>query len=95
MNYYCWLLTLSSTLFSNFKMLYELHSLNLKLCNKPYNKKIVLHLIEVSQLSSGRQHNYSTKTRQAGQANEQSMHSLMSMENSNHKKMSRGAFLRR
>ncbi len=32
------------------------------------------------QLSSGRQHNYSTKTRQAGWANEQSMYSLMFME---------------
>ena len=31
------------------------------------------------QLSSGQQHNYSTKTRQAGWANEQSMNSLMSM----------------
>jgi len=32
-----------------------------------------LHLIVVPQLSSGWQHNYSTKTRQAGHANEQSM----------------------
>jgi hypothetical protein len=31
------------------------------------------------KLSSGWQHNYSTKTRQAGRANEQSMYSLMSM----------------
>jgi hypothetical protein len=31
------------------------------------------------QLSSGWQHNYSTETRQAGLANEQSMCSLMSM----------------
>jgi hypothetical protein len=29
--------------------------------------------------SSGWRHNYSTKTRQVGQANEQSMYSLMSM----------------
>jgi hypothetical protein len=58
----------------------ELNSLNLKLCNKQYNKKFVLHLIVVPQLSSGWQHNYSTKTRQAGQVNEQSMYSLMSMD---------------
>ena len=31
------------------------------------------------QLGSGQQHNYSTKTRQAGHANEQSMSSLVSM----------------
>jgi hypothetical protein len=60
-------------------MLSELHSLNLKFCSKQYNKNFVLHLIVVPQLSSGRQHNFSTKTRQAGQANEQSMYSLMSM----------------
>jgi len=57
----------------------ELHSLNLKLCSKQYNKIFVLHLIVAPQLSSGWQHNYSTKTRQAGHANEQSMYSLMSM----------------
>jgi len=33
----------------------------------------------VPQLCSGWQHNYSTKTRQAGRANEQSMYSFMSM----------------
>ncbi len=33
----------------------------------------------VPQLGGGRQHNYSTKTSQAGHANEQSMYSLMSM----------------
>ncbi len=60
-------------------MLSELHSLNLKLRSKSYNKKFVLHLIGAPQLSSGRQHNYSTKTRQAGRANGQSMYSLMSM----------------
>jgi len=60
-------------------MLSELHILNLKLCSKQYNKKIVLHLIVGPQLSSGWQHKYSTKTRQVGQANEQSMYSLMSM----------------
>ncbi len=60
-------------------MLSELHSLNLKLCSKQYNKKCVLHLIVVPQLSSGWWLKYSTKTRQAGRANEQSMHSFMSM----------------
>jgi hypothetical protein len=60
-------------------MLSELHSLNLKLCSKQHNKKFVLHLIVVLQLSSGWQHKYLTKTRQAGRANEQSMHSFMSV----------------
>ncbi len=55
-------------------MLSELHSLNLKLCSKQYNKKFVLHLIVAPQLGG-----FSTKTRQAGCANEQSMYSLMSM----------------
>ncbi len=54
-------------------MLSELHSLNLKLCSKQYNAQFVLHLIVAPQLTSGLRHNYSTKTRQAGQANEQSM----------------------
>jgi hypothetical protein len=36
-------------------------------------------MIVAPQLSSGWQHNYSTKTRQVGWANEQSMYSLMSM----------------
>jgi hAT family C-terminal dimerisation region len=57
-------------------MLSELHSLNLKLCSKQYNKIFVLHLIVAPQLCSGWRHNSSTKTRQAGRANE---HSLMSM----------------
>ncbi len=60
-------------------MLSELHSLNLKLCSKQYNKIFVLHLIVVPQLSSGWWHNYLTKTRQPGWANEQSIYSLMSM----------------
>jgi hypothetical protein len=47
-------------------MLSELHGLNLKLRSKQYNKKIVLHLILVPQLSSGWLHNYSTKAGQAG-----------------------------
>ncbi len=95
MNYYFLASNSIFYIFSNFKMLYELHSLNLKLCSKQYNKKFVLNLIVASQLRSGRQHNSSTKKRQACQANEQSMYSLTSMENSNHIKMSRGAFLRR
>jgi hypothetical protein len=61
-------------------MLSEFHSLNLKLCSKQYNKNFVLHLIVVQELSSGWQHNYSTKTSEAGRANEQSMRSLMSMD---------------
>jgi hypothetical protein len=52
-----------------------LHNMNLQLCTKQYNKIDHLHLIVAPQLSSG----YSTKTRQAGCANEQSMFSLMSM----------------
>ncbi len=59
-------------------MLSELHSLNLKFCNKQYNIKFILHLIVVPQLSSGWEHNYTMKTRQAGWANEQSMYYLMS-----------------
>jgi hypothetical protein len=58
-------------------MLSKLHSLNLKLCSKQYNKKFVLHLIVAPQLSSGWRHNYSTKTRQAGQDNEQSVYFLL------------------
>ncbi len=61
-------------------MLSELHSLNLKLCSKQYDKKFVLHLTVAPQLSSGRQHNYSTKTRLAARANEQSMYSLVFMD---------------
>jgi hypothetical protein len=61
-------------------MLSELHSLNLKLYSKQYNKNFVLHLIVELQLSSGWRHNSSTKTRQAGHADEQSiMYSIMSM----------------
>ncbi len=66
-------------IFSNFQILSKLHSFNLNLCSIQYNKKIVLHLIVAPQLGGGRQHNYSTKTRQAGRANEQSVYSLMSM----------------
>jgi hypothetical protein len=58
-------------------MLSELHSLNLKLYNKQYNKKFVFHLIVAPQLSSGWQHNYPTKTRQAGCTDEQSMYSFV------------------
>jgi len=59
-------------------MLSELHILNLKLCSKQSNKNFLLHLMVVPQLSSGWQHNYSTKTRWAGCSNE-SMYSLVSM----------------
>jgi hypothetical protein len=51
----------------------------LKLCSKQYNKIDLSHLIVAPQLSGGWRHNYSTKTRQAGCANEQSMYSLISM----------------
>jgi hypothetical protein len=60
-------------------MLSELHSLNLKLSSKQYDEIVLLHLIVVTKLSNGWQHNYSTKTRQVGRANEQSMYSLLSM----------------
>ncbi len=60
-------------------MLSELRSLNLKLCSEQQNKNFVLHLIVTPQQSSGWQHNYSTKTRQAGCTDEQSMYSLMSV----------------
>ncbi len=46
-------------------MLSKLHSLNLDLCRKQYNKNFVLHLKGVPQLGGSWQHNYSTKTRQA------------------------------
>jgi len=60
-------------------MIFEPHSLNLKLCIEQYNKNFVLHLIVAPQLSSGCQYNYSTQTRYTGCAIEQSMYSLMSM----------------
>jgi len=60
-------------------MFSELHSLNLKLCCKKYNKNFGLHLIVVPQLSSGWQNNYTTNTRQVGHANQQCKYSLMSM----------------
>jgi hypothetical protein len=59
-------------IFFNFKIVSELYNFNS--C-----KIYLLHLIVVPQLSGGWQHNYSTKTRQPGQANDQSMYSLMSM----------------
>jgi len=54
-------------------MLFELHNINLKFCNKQYNKIDLSHLIVVPHLNGGGQHNYSTKTRPEGNANEQSM----------------------
>jgi len=53
--------------------------LNLNLCGKQSNKFDLLHLIVVPQLGGGWQHNYSTKPRLAGSANEQSMYSFMYM----------------
>jgi len=49
------------------------------LIGKLYHKTFVLHLIVAPQLSSGWWHNYSTKTRQTGRANEQSIYSLLSI----------------
>jgi hypothetical protein len=60
------LILASNSIFYNFFHGSELHSLNLKLWSKQYNKIDLLHLIVVPQLSGGLQHNYSTKTRQAG-----------------------------
>jgi hypothetical protein len=61
-------------------MLSEFHHLKLKLCSQQYNKKFLLPLmIVVPQLSGGWQHNYSSRTRQAGCTNEQSMYYLMPM----------------
>ncbi len=57
----------------------KFHNLNLRLYSKKYNIDFVQHLIVVTKLSSGWQHNYSTKTRQTGRANQQSMYSLMSI----------------
>ncbi len=71
-----WHLTQS---FSIFSQIFRCSVNNLKLCSKQYNKIYILHLIVAPQLSSGWQHNYSTKTRQTGCANEQSMYSLTSM----------------
>ncbi len=56
-------------------MLSELHNLNLNLGSKHLNKINLLHLIVAPQLSGGSWHNNSTKTGQAGRANEQSMYS--------------------
>jgi hypothetical protein len=44
------------------------------LYSKKYYKIDLLHWIVLPQLSDGCQHNYSTKARQAGHANEQSSH---------------------
>jgi hypothetical protein len=63
--------------FSNFQILPELYNLNLKLCNKWYDKIYLLHQIVVPQLNGGWQQNYSTKTRQADHANEQSLFSVV------------------
>jgi hypothetical protein len=48
-------------------------------CFKQHNKIKILHLTVVPKLSGGWQHNYSTKTRQASHANEQSIYYVMSM----------------
>jgi hypothetical protein len=76
------LLNLLEFFFHFFGIRFELHNFNLKLYNKQYHKNISFHLIMAPQLSGGWQHNYSTKTRQVGRANEQSIFSLMSMSGS-------------
>ncbi len=68
-----WSITLSSTIFSLLKNTLWLHNFKITLCSKPNSKINLLHLIVAPQLSGGRQHNYSTKTRQAGPVNKQSM----------------------
>ncbi len=78
--HYIWLLTLSSTIFFKFLDALWASQFEFKLYSKQYNKKFVLHLILSPQLSNGRWHNYSTKTSQAGQADEQPMYSLISMD---------------
>jgi hypothetical protein len=60
-------------------MLSDVHSLNLKLYCKKYNKIDLLNLIVVPQVSGGLQNNYSGKTRPPGHANEESFYYLMSM----------------
>jgi hypothetical protein len=60
-------------------MLSKLPSQNFKLCSKQYNEIILLHLIVAPQLGGSSLHNYSTKTRQEGHANDQAMYSLMSI----------------
>ncbi len=51
----------------------ELHILNLKLCSKQQFKFEFLHWIVAPQINGGWQHNYSTKTWQAGWVNDQSI----------------------
>jgi hypothetical protein len=51
-----------------------LYKFDLELCFQEYNKIDLLCQIVASQLSGGWRHNYSTKTRQAGHANEQSIY---------------------
>jgi hypothetical protein len=64
-------------------MLSELHSLNLKLCRKQNKIFFLLHLIVAPEIRGGWGHNYSTKRRQAGRANQPSMYSLMSIASAN------------
>jgi hypothetical protein len=51
-----------------------LNKFDLELCFQEYYKIDLLHQIVASQLSGSWRHNYSTKTRQAGHANEQSIY---------------------
>jgi hypothetical protein len=70
---------MSSTFFSNVFILTELHTLDLILCHKLDYKIDLLRWIVVPQLSGGRLHSHSTKTRQAGRDNEQSIYSYLYM----------------
>jgi hypothetical protein len=60
----------SNCFFLDILIIFECHN---------FNKIDLLQLIVAPHLSGGWQHNYSTKTRQAGRANEQPIYSLMSM----------------
>ncbi len=78
----CLLILAPKTIFRNSLKNYilsELHQLDLKLCSKQSYKTDLLHRIVVPQQSGGCWHNYSSKTRQAGCANEQFTYSQLSM----------------
>ncbi len=53
-------------------LLLKLHNSLIKLCSKQNYNTDLLHQIVAPPLNGGWWHNYSTKTRQVGQANEQS-----------------------
>jgi len=67
------------TFFFIFLSLFKLQNFNLKSCSKQNYQIDLLPLIVVPQLSNGWWHDYSTKTRPVGHANEQSIYCLMSI----------------